>query len=239
MLSIEAHRAVSLKLVACVLVALFVVAPMRAQATPLNLTQHHFGDVTTHFTTVNYSLNGDGITGTLTAEGYPDQFDENNQNVGGPYQYFYLTMTLNKTTHAIVSGSVLIDGETDGSPHFLGTNTTHLLTGNITAFGFADPPLGSLGAGNLFEFKLDVTGGVLAPAYYTSGKGGIILNIQNGSGASNFTGVFTAPFDNGGNGYSDTFPMPVPEPSTAVLLALGFIPLARHLRRRRRSLLKS
>lgn len=177
----------------------------------------------------------------MTAEGYPDQFDVNNQNVGGAYQYFYLQMTINRTTHAILSGSVVVDGETDGAPHFLGTNTTHLLAGTITSFGFHDPWVGGPAIGNNLEFVVNVTGGVLAPVYYASQYAGIILNIQNGSGANNFTGVFTAPFDNGGTGFSDTFPTTnpnVPEPSTVALLGMGLIPLAWRLRRRR-SLLKS
>lgn len=216
---------------ATLLAGCIFLAPLNAVAAPLNLNSTHPGDVTTHYTDVQYTLDANPNTGTLTAVGYPDQFDENNQNIlfdGG--NLFTLSMTVNRATGAPLGGTVTITGNTDGVPFYGGT----LLQGNIVAFGFADPPLGTPAAGNIFEFIVQVTGGsLLAPYYSSTQTAGIIMNIANGSASPAFTGVFTSPFHNDGNaGFSDTFPTQnIPEPSSVVLLALGFLPLAWRLRR--------
>ena len=206
-------------------------AATSALAVPLNLSSTHPGDVTTHFIDVQYTLDANPATGTLTAVGYPDQFDDGLQ--GFTDSSFSLSMTVLRATGAVVGGTVTIAGDTDGTPHYTGT----LLTGNITQFGFHDPPLATPGVGNIFEFIVDVTGGALHAPYYGSDTAGIIMNIANGSASPAFSGVFTAPFHNDGfGGFSDTFPTdaPVPEPSTCVLLAFGVLPLAWRLRRQGR-----
>jgi hypothetical protein len=117
----------------------------------------------------------------------------------------------------------------DGSPgpeSFSGD----LLEGNITQFGFVNAPFSPAAAGNNMEFFVNVNSGLLLEDYYPSHRAGIILNIANTSGAGShpFTGTFTAPFDNyspsapgNGNGFSDTFQTPIPEPSSFVLLGLA------------------
>jgi hypothetical protein len=217
--------------IACILAIglLFFAAP--AHGTPLNLSSSHPGDVTTHYTDVQYVLDANPNTGTLTAVGYPDEFDVNTQGFNS--SSFSLSMTVMRSTGALVGGSVTITGDTDGTPHYNGT----LLTGNIIAFGFHDPPLATPAVGNIFEFVFHVTGGLLLAPYYSStNTAGIIMNIANGSASPSFTGSFTTAFHNNpDSGFSDTFPTEnpnVPEPSTFVLLGLGTLPLAWRLRRR-------
>jgi hypothetical protein len=211
-------------------------APLPAGATPLGLSSTHPGDVTTHYTDVHYTLDGNGITGSFVAEGYPDQFDVNNQNIefnGG--NFFSLTMTVNQSNGALVGGSLTITGDTDGLPFYGGT----LLTGNVIAFGFPNGPFGTPAQGNIFEFQVHVTGGSLyAPYYSATQTAGIIMNIANETGPPFFSGVFTSPFHNDGySGLSDTFPTAnpiIPEPASIVLLGAGLVPLAWRLRRRGR-----
>lgn len=202
-----------------------------ASATPLNLTSTHPGDVTTHFTNVVYTLDANPATGTLTATGFPDEFDVNSQ--GFNTSDFTLTLSIARATGQPLGGTVVINGDTDGTPHYNGL----LLQGNIVQFGFVNAPLGSPAAGNNFEFVVAVTGGLLAAPYYSSGFAGIIMNIANTTAPVQFTGVFTSAFHNNGHSaFSDTFPITnpnVPEPSSFLLLALGIAPLAWRWRRTR------
>lgn len=224
--------------VACVLLGIVVAATSEAGATPLGLSSTHPGDVTTHYMYVHY----DPSDATFHAEGYPDQFDVHNQNIQfDGNNYFSLTMVVNPSTGALVSGAVSISGDTDGSPSYSGL----LLQGTITEFGFPDPGP-NFGGGNIFEFVVHVTGGALLAPYYSGAdnpahSAGIIMNIANGSSSPSFTAanLFTAAFQNDGfsglGGSADTFPTPshgVPEPGTIILLGIGFLPLAWRLRRR-------
>jgi hypothetical protein len=209
----SAHSAIA----AVVLFGLLAFASTNAYATPLGLTSTHPGDVTTHFTDVEYTLNSNPATGTLTANGFPDEFDVNAQ--GFVSSSFSLTLTVARSTGAPLGGTVSITGDTDGTPNYNGD----LLEGTITQFGFHNPPIGTPGVGNIFEFVVHVTGGLLAAPYYSSNTAGIIMNIANGSASPSFTGVFTAPFHNDGiQGFSDTFPM-LPPPSTSVPEPTSFL----------------
>ncbi len=232
--------------VACALVALSVLAPTTAHATPLGLNSTHPGDVKSSYTQVDYVLNGDG-TGTLTAVGYPEQFDDpatpNNQNfLFDSLDLFSLTMVVNQSNGSLVSGTLEMDGNSDGGPLSVPTFNGTLLTGTIIQFGFQDPGAGYTingpAFGNTLEFVVHVTGGVLAPGYYGTQTAGILLHMEYHAGDPNpFVGLFTQVFSNNGNGYSDTFPTDnpnVPEPSTFALLGLGLIGLAWRLRRRSR-----
>jgi hypothetical protein len=214
---------------ALLMIGLLPFAPSNAHATPLGLHSTHPGDVTTHFTDVEYVLNSNPATGTLTATGFPDEFDVNSQGFNS--SSFSLTLTIARSTGAPLGGTVSITGDTDGTPHYNGD----LLEGTITQFGFHDPPIGTPSVGNIFEFVVHVTSGLLAAPYYSSGTAGIIMNIANGSASPSFTGVFTAPFHNDGfSGFSDTFPMSVPEPSSLMLMSLGMTWLVGCMLRRMR-----
>lgn len=217
----------------CLMAGWFACAASMAAAAPLNLNSTTPGDVASFYTDVHYILDANPNTGTLTAIGYALQFDVNNQNIlNGTFD---LTLTVDRATGAVVDGTVSISGETDATPYYNGL----LIEGDITSFGFHDPPVAPP-SGSLFEFVFEVTDGLLAAPYYTSGYGGIIMSIENGSGANDFTGVFTAPFDNGFTGFSDTFPTtPIPEPSSIVLLAFGLIAVAWRFARRSRPLAPS
>jgi len=220
--------------VACALLAVATFANV-SSAAPLNLTSTHPGDVTTHYSSVSYVLDANPLTGTLTVTGEPDEFDVNSQFIWNGV--FSLSMTVMRSTGAVVSGSLSISGDILDGPTYSGL----LLEGDITDFGFQDPapPFNpGLGEGSIFEFVVHVTGGELHAPYYTDDTAGIIMNIGNASGAPPFTGVFTSAFQNTGlSGLSDTFPMAdpnIPEPSSVMLLGLGLVPLAWRLRRRTR-----
>lgn len=222
---IHLSHALRRTVLASALACIFASAATSASAAPLNLSSTHPGDVASFYTDVHYLLDANPNTGTLTATGYALQFDVNNQNIFNGT--FDLSLTVERATGAVVDGFVSISGETDGTPYFNGL----LIEGPILEFGFQDPPVAAP-SGSLFEFIFGVSGGALAAPYY-SGFGGIIMNIANGSGTDDFTGVFTAPFNNDGfNGFSDTFPTPTPEPSSFALLALGLLAMIWRVARR-------
>ncbi len=128
-----------------------------------------------------------------------------------------IAMSINPTTGAPISGSVVITG--DATPYYSASPSGTLLTGSISQFGFADPGDTTSGAEH-FQFIFDTTGGDLA-AWYPS----IAINLDYVN--INFSGTFgnIAFVDDSGNAFSDSFsgpPMaPVPEPASISLLCFG------------------
>ena len=120
------------------------------------------------------------------------------------------------------SGSLTVEGTiTD-----LGLTAATLLTGDIVAFGFADPAEPVVDPDH-FEFIFSVTGGSLTtlaehgPGYWWSDR--IIVNLDAGVGTTGFDGYWDTGFENldtFGNhvGLADTY---VPEPSSLLLLTIG------------------
>jgi hypothetical protein len=222
----------------CVALGLLALVTTNAHATLLGpggngLTSTHIADIQTAYISINYTLDSNGTTGTLTASGYPDQFavNINSAHAMDPdLSSFTLTMTVNRNTGVPVSGTVSYTGVTT-SPAYSGD----LLDGTITQFGFVNEP-NTVAAEGLMNVIFTVTGGALAAPYYTAHTGGIILNlVQTSADAHPFAGVFTAPFQNdqiNTPGSSDTFAI-VPEPSSFLLFSLGFTMLAWRLRRKR------
>jgi hypothetical protein len=200
-------------------------AVSRAGAAPLNLLESNPGDVTTFSIDVEYNH----LSGLLTANGTGDDF----YSVLDDHDYFYpttfsVTANLNPTTGALISGTVSLTGanyynsnDNGNGPLLDNGNDDTLLTGNLTAFGFPNPTNST----NIpLEFLFAITGGTLQPLYYDGAIGGMIIHMITDS--SDFTsGWPQANFSSDLiNTSSDTFPVPTPEPSSALLLALGFLP---------------
>jgi hypothetical protein len=221
-------------------------APLHASAGPLGLNTTSPGDVTSFSTDVEYNHTTGVLTANSTSDGNAfSALDDNG--------YFYpatlaVTANLNPANGALLSGTVSLTGTeyytVDNSPLLNDGNDGVLLTGNLIAFGFPNPTNST----NVpLEFEFSLTGGLLtapgepyAPSPYYIVDGGMILHMI--STTPFFTGSWpTGDFGSQGsnnalNTSSDTFPVliPTPEPSTFVLLALGFLPLAWSLRRRSR-----
>jgi len=131
----------------------------------------------------------------------------------------------------LTAGTLMIAGD-------VGQGTETLLTGTLntgasgTAFGFMDPP-----GGSVFEFLFTVTGGDPTVMQDFGGTNaadcGIILDAWFVSSGTPFNGSWTNDFNNDGfSGVSDNFAA-VPEPSPILLLLLGGACCAASLRRRR------
>jgi hypothetical protein len=170
-----------------------------ANATLLNLMAEG-PDVTSGVLDVQYQASSGSFTVAGTAMTFDlDHISPPDYNItSGNYAINMLLTPAGIPT----SGSLSIMGKIPA----LGANSGTLLTGQISQFGFQNPP-----GGEIFEFIFNVNGGDLA-SYY-AGKAGVILNASD----TGFTGSFTSNFSNSPfSASTDTFP--VPEPSTAILL---------------------
>ena len=188
-----------------------------AQAAPLNLTLNDFPDIVSAFIDVTY----DADTDSFSASGFALELDDDGsvpaEAISGGT--FDLSAIIDDAG-ALVGGSLTIGGTVAS----LGFNSGTLLTGTLTAFGFPDA------GGDPLEFLFDVTGGDLAPLY-GSLPGGVILSFTD------FTGDFTADFDNlingdPGTGSAVANVAPVPVPAAVWLFGSGLLGLAGLGRRR-------
>lgn len=200
--------------VAFVCVCVCMVA-LPAKASPLGLTLLDHPDIASYYIHVDYNAGTDNFNATGVALTFDDD---------GIHLPLYITdgvFSIDATVDELgnpTGGTLSITGDV------LGYSPT-LLTGNLTDFGFQDPPDG----GDPFEFLFTVSGGELAIPYY-GGLGsvvGVILSAVDGG----FDGTFDADFSNSGFGVADTAPIPEPT-SLALLAAVGALLSARRGRRR-------
>jgi len=176
-------------------VAVAVLVSGFASATPLGLTSTT-PDITSGYIEVTYNA----TTDAFLASGFALTYDDGS----GP-------VNILSTPAWTLSATIDSSGVLSGGTLSIGT----LLSGNLTDVGFVSSSAGAL------EFLFDVTGGSYASAYGSTG--GVILGAPNG-----WTGSWASSFDNVGGltgyglgeGVADTFSV-VPEPSTALLLAMG------------------
>lgn len=85
------------------------------------------------------------------------------------------------TNDLVVTGSIDVDG--NGTVDYSGV----LLTGKVTAFGWEDSADVN---GDKFDFRFSVTGGALAPTFFTGKDIGVAMSVEN----STFNGTFGQDF---------------------------------------------
>ncbi|WP_168215728.1 SdrD B-like domain-containing protein [Roseimaritima ulvae] len=157
------------------------------------------------------TINYDATTNTLVADASPELFQESEfwfANFIDAPKDFSLQLEVDESGNLVggVPGddfvlSGVIDIDFDGTPDLSGT----LLTGEVIGFGF----LNSVGTTDTFDFRIEVTGGVLTvpgtyssggtrPAYFAGQDIGMRIDSEessfNGSFNSNFSGKNKATF---------------------------------------------
>lgn len=176
---------------------------------PTNLDLSHW------FLTVSYD--GDGNF-TVDSQ-FPGVAALNNGDYDiGSDSTLSISMILNPSTGAPISGSLLITGD---APDYAASPAGILLTGSIAQFGFS--PTSTTSPAN-FQFLFNTTGGQLADVYPS-----IAINLSWVD--INFNDFTTSFFDDSGSAQTDTFTAnPVPEPTSLSLLCLGTLTAATGLR---------
>lgn len=193
-----------------------------AKATPLNVPTEEFPDLFITFVDVSYTT---GSPGTLSV--VPGLFGSTVQLDDGSSLYTLtgpgIGLSANIDSSGVFSGGSFF---VDGTNSVLGFNSGTLLTGNLIAFGFPD----NLAQSQLFEFLFTVTGGDAANLYLGNGATAYIAFPSEP-----FNGSFDLSFAS--NSLFGTGPVNIliPEPSTAVLVGLGFLGLLAAARRAKAS----
>lgn len=186
----------------------FFAAP--AVSAPLNLTQQ-FPDIQVSDLDIAYDAGTGSFTANQDAFAWFEYSADGVSSTGAGDWTYSLTASLDSGTGALTSGSLEIR---DGS-------SATQLSGDLTAFGFADDPTGD---SDVFEFLFDVTGGALAGDF--GALGGIIIVTDTSDFAGDFGTGFTAASTS-----NDTFAV-VPVPAAVWLFGSGLLGLAAAARRR-------
>ena len=215
-----------MRLVLTLVGASLLLASSQSRATPLALAPSaNAPDFGSGFLNVTYVSTND----TFQATGYTTDYSNGTLPLTGLGSY---TLTATITDAGVLTaGTLTIQGD-------VGFGTQTLLTGSLntgasgTAFGFVDPP-----GGSVFEFLFTPTGGNPTVVQDFGGTNaancGIILDAWFVNGGAPFNGVWTNDFNNDGySGLADTFAA-IPEPSSMLLVLLGGVCCVASLRRRR------
>lgn len=196
------------------------------------------------FGATSLAVSYDVGTGTFQAQGYTDGYINpsgvNSADLGytGPFVPDYTDLSFDLTAHitsagVLTGGTLTILGSMDGTGDIVET----LLAGNLntgadgTAFGSY---LGGLSLpnaeGDYFQFLFTVTGGddptILNDfgGLYAANREVIVSPLFSSTHDVLFTGSWTTSFNNNysANGNADTV-VPVPEPSSILLVSIGVL----------------
>jgi hypothetical protein len=204
-----------------VVLTLLACGSSACHATLLNLTAQgsYSADITSSFASASYNATTKllSIAGTATAIDYdqtaPPDAQVKSGGAGNPASFAV-------NVHVDSSGGLLgletstdlnIMGRITGGPHPSPVYGT-LLTGQVVAFGYANTS-----PNRLLEFVFQVTGGSQQAQFGPTV--GLIFDSISG-----FHGSFASSFTTSIAGNADTFA--VPEPSSLVLLIIGFCAVA-------------
>ncbi len=204
-------RLVRGKYTSLLLVAVVCLCASVASADRLNLSHPHYPLVASDFIQVDYDADGGaGGMGLLTAVGYAadlQEFEGDSQIIDGD---FILTVVINPTTGAGISGELVVSEWWDVSSDLF-------YSADLTAFGW-----GTLEGDDVFEATFIQDGNMMA----SDGDDlGVILALASIDAPWDFS----QDFSNSGYGTSQSFYMP--EPTTMIVMSIAGIGL---LRRRRR-----
>ena len=179
-------------------------------------------DLLASVSTINYNA----ATDTFSVLGAPISFDLPNNPpppeypvIDGPKAYSISAVIDNLGN--FVSGTLSVTGKIPAA----GANSGLLLQGTLEAFGFDDNPFPNLG---IFQLVFGNLTGDLAPFYGTN-KAFVLISSYHP--ASGYTGSFDSNFSFLRTSQIDSWGIPVPEPSSATLLAIAAVGLFQVRRR--------